>query len=261
MRNEFLAIVGAFVVSCTLCAQSETKGAQRIPARETKGYMRHLGGDLIQPNTLKGRFVFFDAVGIPAATDPVVRGVRALFHIEVDEQKLDAAPNIKDIDALLSKHKGNACVILVDDANLPSVLSAPENKWTLISVASLKTSDDKLYLSRVRKELWRGFALTCGAGQSSVVGCVMNPAYSVWEVDALATEMISPAAGAEMDNCMKKMGIRPFRRVSYRTACREGWAPEPTNEYQKVIFEREKAKKTDAPSKGIKIKYDPKVGK
>ncbi len=51
----------------------------------------------------------------------------------------------------------------------------------------------------------------------------------------------------------KAMGIGQVRRTTYKTACEEGWAPPPANEFQKAVAERIAAKKaasdaTNAPA-------------
>ena len=45
---------------------------------------------------------------------------------------------------------------------------------------------------------------------------------------------------------MKKKNIGRTRRASYKVACEEGWAPAPTNDFQKAIWEKVKAEKEAA---------------
>ena len=89
----------------------------------------------------------------------------------------------------------------------------------------------------------------------------MNPAFTIKDVDDLATEMISPEGAGAMTSCLAKMGVRPYVKSNYKKACREGWAPAPTNEFKKVIYEKVKAEQSKEPTKGIKIEYDPKKGR
>lgn len=241
----------------------EAKSAKKrppVPYRETQAYQRRMGGDLIQPNTMQGKFIVFDAVGLTNSVDAVVRGIKAIYHLDASATDLKKTPAAGELTRVLKDNKANAAIFLVDDNGMPSFLLAPEDGWALVNVAGLKTKETKLYAERVDKELWRAFAFVCGAGITSTPGCVMNPVHSVWDVDALMSNMISPSAGQGMDFAMKKMGLRPFRRVTYRQACKEGWAPAPTNDFQKAIYESVKEGK-DAPTKGMKIKFDPKAGK
>lgn len=47
--------------------------------------------------------------------------------------------------------------------------------------------------------------------------------------------------------------ITPAEIQTYRNACRQGWAPAPTNDYQKAIYERMQADKERGPSKPLTI--------
>ena len=47
------------------------------------------------------------------------------------------------------------------------------------------------------------------------------------------------------------------RSVPYSRACREGWAPPPTNDVQRTIWKQVHA----VPDKPIKIEFDPKKDK
>ena len=50
-------------------------------------------------------------------------------------------------------------------------------------------------------------------------------------------------------------GCQHGKRAVYRKACMDGWAPAPTNEYQKAIWDQVHA----IPTKPIKIEFDPKT--
>ena len=50
-----------------------------------------------------------------------------------------------------------------------------------------------------------------------------------------------------------RRGVRSVRLASYRQACREGWAPAPTNDVQRAIFEQVKADKERGPTNPITI--------
>ena len=56
---------------------------------------------------------------------------------------------------------------------------------------------------------------------------------------------------------MKARGMTPTRIASYKKACQEGWAPAPTNDVQKAIWEKVHA----VPATPMKIEFDPKKGR
>ena len=55
-------------------------------------------------------------------------------------------------------------------------------------------------------------------------------------------------------NAAKARGIVPGKRAVYRKACEEGWAPAPTNDVQKAIWD----KVHEMPTEPIKIKPETK---
>jgi hypothetical protein len=56
---------------------------------------------------------------------------------------------------------------------------------------------------------------------------------------------------------LQALGMASERKVPYVKACKEGWAPAPTNEFQKAIWD----KVHSTPKNPMKIEFDPKKGK
>jgi len=56
---------------------------------------------------------------------------------------------------------------------------------------------------------------------------------------------------------LKALGVKPAEKTTYRKACREGWAPAPTNEVQQAIWD----KVHQIPANPMKIEFDPKKGR
>ena len=46
---------------------------------------------------------------------------------------------------------------------------------------------------------------------------------------------------------MTGQGMKPIRRTTYRNAVREGWAPPPTNDFQRAVWDEIKGAATNAP--------------
>ena len=248
MMKKVVAL--AVVAASTLCVAAEAAAQGTLSDAEKKAkakaaIMRHLGGYLIQPGSQKGHVAFFNAqsrVGVDVF-DPVTKRMRTFMHLasKVYPQKGPVAPGaaaglMADVDA-------QAAVFLVDSADLPALLTGPEQKWAMVNVGALavdKPDAGKLRL-RVVRELWRGLAYACGAGASSTPHCVMNPCFSLADLDAFDSDMISMEPFMAMRDVFPKMGISPYRRVTYKMAVKEGWAPAPTNEFQKAIWDKGKA--------------------
>ena len=139
-----------------------------------------------------------------------------------------------------------AVIVICDSAGQPSLLVAPESRWAVVNVAALGgpgVSDAKL-AERVQKELWRAFAYLMGAANSNFEHCLLKPVLSPADLDLLECKTICPEPFVKILSQAQKMGVRPIRVTSYRKAVEAGWAPPPTNDFQRAIWEE--IKKTPA---------------
>ena len=62
---------------------------------------------------------------------------------------------------------------------------------------------------------------------------------------------------ARIVNNMNETEVKPYRIAKYSEAVQEGWAPAPTNEFQKAIWDKVHA----MPATPMKIEFDPKKGR
>lgn len=160
------------------------------------------------------------------------------------ETKSSLAP-IKDAVNRLSDTNAAVVVIIADMPDQPSLLIAPENRWALVNVAALSVDGpgDKLLTERVTKEIWRAVAYVLGAADSLSDICVMKSVHNVRDLDQLKTQICCPEPMNKIFLTASKLKLSPIRNATYRIACMQGWAPMPTNEIQKAIWEEVKAKK------------------
>jgi len=156
-----------------------------------------------------------------AAPDPVAAAIRALADTNTA-----------------------AVVVLADAPGYPALLLAPESRWALVNVDALAEGGvpDALIEERAAKELWRAFGYLMGAANSAFPQCVMKPVTSPTDLDALTAKAICPEPFAKILNHAQKLGMRTVRTTSYRKAVEEGWAPAPTNDFQRAIWNELKKK-------------------
>ena len=209
-------------------------------------YRAKQGGFLERPDSLKGKIAFID-------TQDAVKGdvikkaierINAGTEFNLAYNKVQAG---KPGD-LLRDSGANLAVVVIADDTTPAMLVAPEERWAVVNAR--KTKSDEI----TRKEIMRAFSLLCGGGSSQFPGGLFNKAKleDVEECDeAIPTDLLN----AHKDY-LKQLGVTPKMRSSYKVAVREGWAPEPTNDIQKAIWDQ----LHQLPSNPIKIKYDPKKG-
>ena len=141
--------------------------------------------------------------------------------------------------ALTDATKTAAVVVIAESAGYPALLLAPESRWAMVNVAALNTdgADAEKLNARVQKEVWRAFGYLMGAANSSAEVCLMKPVLSTADLDALPGKSLSPEPFNKILYHAQKLGIPLARMTTYRKAVEEGWAPTPTNDFQRAIWQ------------------------
>lgn len=210
---------------------------------------RHFGGNLKVPGKQKGKVVIVDsASNLPQQSlDAVIKQFDDTIHIAIEVQK-------GEFSFESPKIQGEATVFLVDEAELPMSLIAPESRWALVNVAKLKSEKPQFYDARIRKETVRTLVALLGGCNSTypdaLTGCVLRAE----DLDRFADTRLQVEIEQRLPSYIEKLGITPYVMTSYRKACEEGWAPAPTNDVQKAIWDKVHA----MPTEPLKIKPETK---
>lgn len=139
----------------------------------------------------------------------------------------------------------------------PVMSTFPENRIALVNITPIVAGVDREKgLSRIEKELWRAVAYLAG-NVFSTMPSVMRPVFAPSDLDGLECRTINPMEANMINTVARNFGLARIQRTTYRSALRQGWAPPPTNEFQKAIWEKEHA----VPKNPMKIEFDPKKGK
>ena len=149
----------------------------------------------------------------------------------------------------------NTAVFVVDDPALPPSLVAVERKWGMMNIASLLADepDAAKTAKRLGKQFVRIASLTFGGGGTKYSGSPLQPVFEASDLDSVEGEGFTIDVVGAMSRNLGAMGFRAKRRLTYRRACQEGWAPTPTNEFQKAVWEQVKADKERGPTNPITI--------
>ena len=207
-------------------------------------------GGFVEP-AYSGKFLYFmDSQGrIPAeAVEWVAGQVRIALSLPTRIERDAKVPAALPPDA-------GGMISVVDIEGEPSLLVAPDNGWARVNVAALAADgvSAEVLEARFKKELWRAFVILFGGGNSLNDFDVMRPIRAPKDLDACKTLVSSPECFNAVLTGAKAAGITPVRRTTYLNAVRLGWAPAPTNEFQKAIWERVKADKERWPTNPITI--------
>jgi len=139
--------------------------------------------------------------------------------------------------ALDAKERIAATISLNESDDAPTLLIAPEDFAVKINVKRLALDapgPDKL-AERLRKEIIRGTLMVLGSGYSPG-RCFVSPVSSLKDLDAIVVERPSPETMMHLQSC-GRFGVNSIRFASYRTACQEGWASEPTTVEQRQVWD------------------------
>lgn len=145
---------------------------------------------------------------------------------------------------------------IVDSKDEPTLTAFPEDYKARVNVAKIDVglSGDavkKFYFSRCRKELLRAFCFACGTAGTQYRNNIMTVA-KLQDLD-LVGEFIPGDTTYICQSRLKEIGVTPMQFVSYAQACRQGWAPAPTNVTQQRIWDRVREMKEKGPTSPIKI--------
>lgn len=215
-----------------------------------------LGGFVSYPNSQKGSVAFVNtqkSVNLSGPLGEMLTFLSRVMPIKIDViEKAPAEPL-----EILKASGANYAVIVVDDPKYPTSMIVPEEAYAVVNVgkykANLKLPEDRaVYERRCARGALKAFVLLCSGGGSRYPAGVAFT-HNVRELDGVHDKL-----AVDTQDSIKKylgaVGITPLRRTIYRRACEEGWAPAPTNEFQKAIWDKVHA----LPANPIKIKPETK---
>lgn len=237
-----------------LAAMTPEQRAERKAQIKARMEARN-GGTVIDRTRQKGRiFVAVDQkdVSVKDVQEATMKIVD-LLHVAIDVEE-KAAPALDKAKDYLWDNKANLVVAVVSIPGQPSLLVAPEDRWAQVNVAALAGGDVKM---RTQKEVSRAIAFLCGAASTSFVQTLVSPITSMNDLDGVDGYELPIDSLRSMEPYFKGIGITPWRQAYYRSACKEGWAPAPTNDVQKAIWNEIHA----IPANPMKIEFDPKKDK
>ncbi len=241
MKTCLLTLAIGAVASIALANEmtSEQCAAFRITSSRRTA---HLGGTLIKPGSQQGRILFVNAQKIvpqTAFTNLTVE-LAALSRLNIamirDEEKITPMNAAARKTAL----KADIVVFLTEcDKCETMLLNAPESGWAIVNATAVTKDarNDVFKAARLRKELARAFYSVAGAMNSQYPGSLMGCVRKASDLDKLVEEIPMDVYGRTVSN-LRGMGVTPVAIYTYKRACEEGWAPAPTNDVQKAIWEK-----------------------
>ena len=244
-----LVFFGTLALALALFAENAAPTARKkISPEELKARIaaahRKFGGFIEQPGSRQGSIGFLNAQKrIPISEmEKVIATMKQMMKHDMVAKDVEA-PKGLPTRADVQKAGVSVAIFAVDDPALPALLSAPEDRWALVNVAKIGEGlkDDAvgkgLLKGRFRGELQRAFSLACGGWASEHQGN-LSVAVDYKGIDSLNPDALMGDVVPRYMNYLNTIKVTPARIVMYSRACQEGWAPAPTNDIQKAVWDK-----------------------
>lgn len=245
-RATSISILAILAIACGAAMADGPQRPTPMTAEQRERMLRETGGPVVTPET--GPWIAI--INAQDKVDPAFY-VKEVEHARnVFRYPLHSTTSTNDwrVAAKAEVAGGAAFAVVVGD--LPdeaSIVVLPSDQVALVNVAPLASSDADVFNSRFHKEFLRGLAYAFGLGDSTSAISIMKPVRSLEALDALKGTQLGPDSLALSMRLARERGMTLLRKVPYRRAVEEGWAPAPTNEYQRAVW-NEIHSKTNAPA-------------
>jgi hypothetical protein len=149
--------------------------------------------------------------------------------------------------ALAGKGAAGAVVVLSEEgADAPGMTVFPEDRMALVNATRIsgKGVTPEVAARRVTTQLWRAVCFAAGGVNTRSPHCALSATVlAPDDLDTLSAFMPCPEACAQVEASAAKLGLAKVKTATYRTACLQGWAPAPTNDFQRAIWDEVKSQK------------------
>ena len=251
MSRMVIASVIALVAATVVADEAADRQARMAKLRERRERVyRQTGGTIIKPGSQKGKIRFVSSVATvnKALIEKQYEQYRLSYPFDIDVVSGEAV-TVETAAAAKAKAGFDIAVFIVDSASTAPMIAAPEEGWAIVNNRACGTPE------RTSKEAMKAYVYIAG-GVNSTYGLSFLSTTKPQELDSVAVVDIPLDVSEGMRKQLEMIKITPQTRAHYNVAVEQGWAPPPTNDVQKAIWDRIRAE----PSNPIKIKYDPKKG-
>jgi hypothetical protein len=237
-------------------AQSEAPQAvKKLSMQERREMVHRQTGGLVWREKGEGSFLILDIQKQVSreVIDAVIKDVSRAFSFSSKVVQLEETDAPRAIRSQLAKAEIGMVIALTDIPNEEGLLLAPESRWAIVNISRLaegKPSKEKID-ERFRKEIWRAIGYLMGGNNQSSKASLLHVNKGGQDLDQLNNVAMDPAIFANIVAVAKAWNLKLCSPTTYRNACEEGWAPMPTNNFQKAIMEEVKAKKATTPKPAV----------
>ena len=272
MKKLMFAVAAAMCAASVLAAEvspaqkTQKKSLKDMTPEERAAFRRarveRLGG-MCESFTEGRRFLYADCTkGMKCSYKRTFEQILAACQMQplLEDMERGGAAPLEFGRTILKNRSDVAAVVVIYEGSPADPLETvyPTERISAINVTPLRSDDQLTYNHRMNAMLWRGFAFSAGGVMPFGFNCLMKNVRTVKDVDALtAVSVCPPVVQNVVAHREKDFNFALLRSGTYHEACLEGWAPAPTNDVQRRVWDRCHA----LPDKPLKIEFDPKKGK
>ena len=254
MNKLVLATTLVLIASSIFAAsRAETSTQTKANLVSLANKLSNLGGVLQKPAKGKMAIISQQKEYTPEEVRHFIKifSKQIQFPIEVIED--NAAFSLEKAAHIITENKLSVGIILASDKSLPISLVSIEDRWAMINTARLVEGhpDNKIKTKRLQREISRMIKAIFLNGATIKGEAAVKCASDLEKINA------DPIDGQQLFTILRSMpsyGLESPRLIPYSKACQEGWAPAPTNDIQKAIWNKAKEEKERGPVNGLKIK-------
>ena len=253
MKKSVICLAVCAVASVAFSQQSVTNAAGAAKQR-IRG-----AGYAIRPGTKPGSIAILNAQTTVSSAEfkRLSKDFESQLDINVPITNVPAPKDKDDIARIFKDSKANFGVVVVDFAESENGIAIyPDQRYAVVNINALRGKGGEalpFLKARTRKQVIRAFIMVAGGSSSMNGKNLMSPVNDITDLDKIVIEDMPTDVLARMSRYLPDAGCNRVVKVPYVKACREGWAPAPTNDAQRAVWDRVHA----IPDKPMKIEFDP----
>ena len=246
-----------FQISSSAQQQSTSAAKPGSPERY-EAWLKRTGGHC-KGTSKGGEYLFLDCTsnGLKGLGD-IVKRMSALFDLVMTCEQGTLQPKEYPVDAarrILKERNNVSAITIIYEGGIdnPIEIYSPMEKMSILNITPLSSSDQKVLSDRLLAMSNRAVIFTAGGVMQFGFDGVMKNLQSISDIDSLSTKTAHPISVQQIKLNAPEIGIAQHLHSTYRVACRQGWAPAPTNDIQKAIWDEIHSEIEKGPPKALQI--------
>ena len=232
-----LAAVSASADDAQVKSTAAKLSPKELAAKRQEFMLKQSGGWVLRKATEPGICFALDGVDakhLEFIVGDMMRFFQKSFYIR--QERIDS---VEALRKAIATGRDRVIVAVCSVPGQPSLTALPDERCALVNLDFLTKDNpsEEVLKKRLVKQCQRAFGFVGGASWTADAECVMKPAATIAQLDAISGTILGRSAFPGLYSYMDELKCAPGGKCTYKKACFEGWAPAPTNEYQRAIYE------------------------